>query len=325
MFQYRNVLSLFDGMSNGHIALNNIGVEPDNYYASEVESDPIKVTQHLFPNTIQMGDVTHWRSWNIDWSTIDLIIGGSPCQGFSSSGRQGGTKALLNGQEIIVNSLSLYHTVSQMGAEFLSHSHLFWVFVDIVEHVKSQNPNVKYMLENVKMSKSNLNMVTQALNVEPVFIDSALVSAQSRQRYYWCNWKVTQPKNAGVVLTDILESGYADRDKSYCIDANYWKGGNTNQYFNKSRRQLVFESPQDCNLKSKKYRKLTVRECARLQTTPEYYIDRFLNSGVSNTQLYKMLGNGWTVDVIAHIFQQGLTHASPTSTICKPLIDEAEL
>lgn len=315
MLQYRNVLSLFDGISNGHIALNNIGVEPINYYASEIEPEPIKVTQYTFPNTIQLGSVTEWRTWDIDWSTIDLVMGGSPCQGFSSSGRHGGTKATLDGVEIIVNSLPMYHAVKEQGAEFLSHSHLFWEFVDIVEHLKKYNPDIKFMLENVKMSKSNLSMISSALNTQPVFIDSSLVSAQSRQRYYWCNWKVEQPEDKGIVLADILESGVVDRDKSYCIDANYWKGGNPNQYFNKSRRQLVFPSVADCNLNSVNYRKLTVRECARLQTTPEYYIDKFLNSGASNTQLYKMLGNGWTVDVIAHILKQALTPASLASNI----------
>ncbi|RPG34614.1 MAG: hypothetical protein CBB72_006895 [Muricauda sp. TMED12] len=295
------VLSLFDGMSCGQIALNNIGIEPEIYYASEVEPDPIKVTQHVFPNTIQLGSVTEWRTWDIDWSTIDLVMGGSPCQGFSSSGRHGGTNATLDGVEIIVNSLPMYHAIKASGGEFLSHSHLFWVFVEIVEHVKKYNPNVRYMLENVKMSKVNLDMITTALGVDPVFIDSALVSAQSRQRYYWCNWKVEQPEDKGIVLADILESGVVDRDKSYCIDANYGKGGNPNHYFNKSRRQLVFPSVADCNLNSVNYRKLTVRECARLQTTPEYYIYKFLNSGMSNTQLYKMLGNGFTVEVIRHI------------------------
>lgn len=135
-----------------------------------------------------------------------------------------------------------------------------------------------------------MDIITERLGVEPVFINSALVSAQNRQRYYWCNWKVEQPEDKGIMLADILENGVVDRDKSYCIDANYHKGGNPRQYFEKSRRQLVFTDNG--------YRKLTPTECERLQTVPDNYTNH-----VSNTQRYKMLGNGWTVDVIAHIFK----------------------
>ena len=291
-----NVLSLFDGMSCGQIALNRIGIKPKKYYASELDKYAIKVTQANYPDTVQLGDVTKWREWDIDWSSIDLLIGGSPCQGFSFAGKQ--------------------------LAFDDPRSKLFFVYVDILNHIRSVNPSVKFMLENVKMKKEYLDVISEHLGVEPVFINSALVSAQNRQRYYWANWEFGQPVDKGIVLADILEDGFVDRDKSYCIDANYHKGGNPEQYFNKSRRQLVFGAARrgrgDEIRKDAKanalladghqsrwiakegalYRKLTPVECERLQTVDDNY-----TAHVSNTQRYRMLGNGWTVDVIAHIFK----------------------
>lgn len=410
MFLDGYVLSLFDGMSCGQIALDRLGVVPLAYYASEVDKHAITVTQANYPHTIQLGSVTEWRTWDIDWSKIKLLMGGSPCQGFSAAGKQGGTKARLNGVEIVVNSLPMYHAIKAAGGEFLSQSHLFWEYVDILEHVKKYNPDVLYLLENVKMTKNNMDMITNALNVEPVFINSALVSAQNRQRYYWCNWKVTQPQDKGIVLADILEADgtgfikthgeYKERsEKSQCIDANYHKGAdnhgqrtligarfnrkdglgeevkkafslNASDWGGLNRNQtqtaVVLNSPPgrypvatsagrnengDRVLRAKgekvppitaryykgvksdgapfvyngdkekgdsfdyqadkaDYRKLTPTECERLQTVPDNYTKH-----VSNTQRYKMLGNGWTVDVIAHILKQALTPASLASNI----------
>ena len=323
-----NVLSLFDGMSCGRIALDRAGFDVDQYYASELDKYAIQVTQANWSDTIQLGDVTKWREWDIDWSSIDLLIGGSPCQGFSFAGKQ--------------------------LAFDDPRSKLFFVYVDILNHIRSLNPEVKFMLENVKMKKEYLAIINEQLGVQPVFINSALVSAQNRQRYYWANWDFGQPDDRGIVLADIIEDGEVDRDKSYCIDANYHKGGNPGQYFNKSRRQLVFNAGRDplhewkdasdknpeikgdylqldpnnkkqysqCNrinlphtkhkalsgtsggnkhgvadANTLMYRKLTPVECERLQT-----IDDNFTAHVSNTQRYKCLGNAWTVDVIAHIF-----------------------
>lgn len=315
-----NVLSLFDGMSCGQIALDRAGINVSKYYAAELDKYAITVTQANYPDTIQLGDVTKWREWSIDWSSIDLLIGGSPCQGFSFAGKQ--------------------------LAFDDPRSKLFFVYVDILNHIRSVNPEIKFMLENVKMKREYLDVISEQLGVEPVFINSALVSAQNRQRYYWANWAFGQPEDKGIVLADILEDGVVDRDKSYCIDANYHKGGNPEQYFNKSRRQLVFNpaaivgrkldenGKRNDSLNQKlvqclevqshgksrclstvakdtvvsplapgryeppyAYRKLTPVECERLQTAPDNY-----TAHVSNTQRYKMLGNGWTVDVIAHIF-----------------------
>lgn len=262
-----NILSLFDGMSCGRLALTSAGIPFSNYYASEIDKWAIQISQKNHPDTIQLGDIENWKQWDIDWSSIDLILAGSPCQGFSTSGRR------LNFDD--------------------PRSKLFFVFEDILKFVKLANPKVKFLLENVKMKTEWEDEITIRMGVLPMHINSALVSAQNRQRVYWFNWDADQPEDQNILLKDIIENGTVDRDKSFCIDANYWKGGNLKQYFEKSRRQLVFTAENDEKLS---YRKLTPLECERLQTVPEGY-----TQGVSNTQRYKMLGNGWTVDVITHL------------------------
>ena len=280
------VLSLFDGISAGRIALERAGIPVTKYYTSEVDKYAIQTAMKNYPDTIQLGDITNWREWNIEQP--DLIIGGSPCQGFSFAGKQ------LNFDD--------------------PRSKLFFEFADILKHYKPEY----FLLENVKMKKKSQDVISEYLGVEPVEINSALVSAQNRKRLYWTNipW-LEQPEDKGILLKDVIGFGIVDRDKSYCIDANYHKGGNPEQYFNKSRRQLVFERPceprefnpnsichhvanaTDINgNESIKYRKLTPIECERLQTFPDNYTE-----GCSNTQRYKQLGNSWTVDVIAHIFK----------------------
>lgn len=301
-----NVLSLFDGMSCGQLALQRAGIQVENYFAAEIDKYAIKVTQANFPDTVQLGDVT-----NVDPDSlpqIDLLIGGSPCQGFSFAGKQ------LNFDD--------------------PRSKLFWEYVRLLKALKPKY----FLLENVKMKKESMDVITKALGVEPIFINSNLVSAQNRQRYYWTNIPVSKlPDDKGIVLADILEDGHVDRDKSHCIDANYFKGGNLKSYFEKHRRQLVFSKDGMCHVGdagisdkyayvnrvyhpsgkgpslvasdgghlqpkiskgTTEYRKLTPLECERLQTVPEGYTDH-----VSNTQRYKMLGNGWTVDVVAHVLQ----------------------
>jgi site-specific DNA-cytosine methylase len=292
-----NILSLFDGMSCGRIALDRAGVQVDNYYASELDKYAITVAQANWPNTIQLGDVTKWREWDIDWASIDLLIGGSPCQGFSFAGKQ--------------------------LAFDDPRSALFFEYLNILNHIKKVNPNVKFLLENVKMKKEVLSVINGLVGVDPEFINSKLVSAQNRQRYYWANWEFGQPEDKGILLEDITENGVVDRIKSHCIDANYFRGGNLKSYFEKHRRQLIFfigrgNNPQGFRAIDGKtpalskssweqnnfladksgYRKLTPVECERLQTVPDDYTNH-----VSNSQRYKMIGNGWTVDVIAHIFR----------------------
>lgn len=288
-----NVLSLFDGISCGRIALDMAGIKVNNYYASELDKHAIKVTQSNWPETIQLGDVTKWREWNIDWSSIDLLIGGSPCQGFSFAGKQ--------------------------LAFDDPRSKLFFVYSDILTHIDSERdkagkPEVKFLLENVKMKREYLDVISDYLGVKPVFINSALVSAQNRQRYYWANWGFEQPEDKNITMKDIVSSGYySTRDKSYCLDANYGKGTNFRRYFFCGSRQLVLEDGYcpviECKEVANKvmhadgnrWRKLTVNECELLQTIPKGYVN---NTDIPKTEKYKTIGNGWTVDVINHIFKE---------------------
>ena len=202
----------------------------------------------------------------------------------------------------------------------------------------------KFIVEQVKMKKENLAIMENLLGVKGVMINSSNFSAQNRQRYYFCNFDILEYKDKGILLKDILEDGYTDRDKSHCIDANYFKGGNLKSYFEKHRRQLVFNrclqvgeadlkgydaikrvySPEGkaptlttCGgghrepkvyVEPLKWRKLTPREAEALQTVPKDYTAHGAEVGgqykkISNTQRYKALGNGWTVDVISHILK----------------------
>ena len=402
-----NVLSLFDGMSCGQIALKKLGIPVKNYFASEIDKFAIKVAKANFPDMIHLGDVQNVKTSGqhlLDefdcGHKIDLLIGGSPCQGFSFAGKQ------LNFDD--------------------PRSQLFFEYIRLLKALKPKY----FMLENVKMSKQSQQIITDYLGVEPVEINSNLVSAQNRRRLYWTNIPVDGlPEDKGTVLADILEDGYTDREKSYCLDASYYKGGgasNVRLYFEKSRRQIVFGSGMnvigtatdikgresirrvygvdgkaptllattggntqpkvavkgarivnrrlDENGTRKDYdrtiepvarlelrkddkggclttvqkdsvlafpkilqrargfnkgglkaldgktptistsawehnnhltldegttwRKLTPVECERLQTVPDGYTNH-----VSNTQRYKMLGNGWTVDVVKHLFK----------------------
>ena len=297
-----NVLSMFDGMSCGQIALNRLGIPYKKYYAAELDKYAIQVTQANFPDTVQLGDVTsqafmNWVNAMADKGGIDLLIGGSPCQGFSFAGKQ------LNFDD--------------------PRSKLFWVFVKVLKKLKPKY----FMLENVRMKKESLDIITEALGVEPIFINSGLVSAQNRQRYYWTNIPVDGlPNDKGITLKDILE------DVAPCK----FKGGNLKSYFEKHKKKLIFSKDGLCHVgdadirgnqtvkrvyhpdgkaptlttmggghrepkvltSSISWRKLTPLECERLQTVPDGYTDH-----VSNTQRYKMLGNGWTVDVAAHVFK----------------------
>ena len=210
------VLSLFDGMACGYEALKRAGIKVTKYYASEIDKYAIQIAKKNHPDIIHLGDVSLWDFWSIE--KPDLIIGGSPCQGFSCAGK---------------------------GLAFDDpRSKLFFTMIGIINHYK---PRYK-LLENVKMKKEFLDIITDFMGCgEPHFINSALVSAQNRQRYYWYNWEAPDPEDRGIMLADVLESSVTDREKSYCIDANYFKGGNPDQYFNHSRRQLVFQKPHEYN------------------------------------------------------------------------------
>lgn len=340
-------------MSNGQLALKRAGIKVENYFASEVDPHAIKVTMKNHPSTIQLGDVTKWREW--DLPKIDLIIGGSPCQGFSFAGK---------------------------GLNFDDpRSKLFFEFEDIVKHY---NPKY-FMLENVKMKKDSEGVITERMGVEPIEINSALVSAQNRVRLYWTNIPgVQQPKDRGITWGDIRERGvnenkyyyteaamqwlgrhsrsknkilkvHQDDEKMQMLEASHHKKYSSQRFFGivdyPSDEQAVgamrgrylvngvrqdgkgsvkgkteqfiefrydgktnalttvqkdnvivpFTLPNRVPAKEFFFRYITPLECERLQTVPDGYTDC-----VSNTQRYRMLGNGWTVDVIAHIFK-GIT------------------
>lgn len=271
-----NVLSLFDGMSCGQIALERAGIKVDNYYASEIEEIGIKVTQYNYPDTIQLGDVTKWREWSIDWSSIDMVIGGSPCQGFSFAGKQ------LNFND--------------------ERSKLFFEYVDILNHIKEVNPDVKFLLENVKMKKEYQDVISEYLNVEPININSKLVSAQMRNRFYWTNIdNIIQPKDRHIYLKDIITSGYVEKDKAFCLLEGESRPHADNykrylRYKNKSFVTIVYNT-EDLNPYDNRI--LNATEIERLQTVPEGYTT---NAGLTRNETASVCGNGWTVDVIAHIF-----------------------
>ena len=329
------VLSLFDGMSCGRLALERAGIEVKEYYASEIDKHAIKVTMKNYPDTIQIGDVTKVNGH--DLPKIDLLIGGSPCQGFSFAGK---------------------------GLQFDDpRSKLFFEYARIKEECRPAH----YMLENVIMDKRSEDVISLSLGVRPIMINSALVSAQNRERLYWCNFPVYMPNDKKIMLSDIISNDAAiDRDKSHSINGSIGRT-TEREYYKKNQGQLVYKnsafgvhtvgtfSEKYINIMDKGYcltseipvivdtslhgesllrmytdksptlktgnfdsvlrllikngaintknikeftRKLTPIECERLQTVPDNYTDC-----VSNSQRYKMLGNGWTVDVIAHIFK----------------------
>lgn len=314
-----NVLSLFDGISCGQVALKKAGIPVDNYYASEIDKHAISITQKNFPNTIQLGDVSE-----IDFGLlykIDLLIGGSPCQGFSFAGKQ------LNFED--------------------PRSQLFFEYVRALEECKPKY----FLMENVKMKKEYQDVISSYLGVEPIEINSSLVSAQNRKRLYWTNIpNVKPPEDKGILLKDVLEkhlpscnigarivgrrlnqlgkredsnknipiSQYLELrtdNKSNCLTTVYKDSvvpyfktdkrlkikfsqekascltGGANSGGNHSDMDILVIEPNVC-------RRYSPTECERLQTLTDNYTE-----GISNTQRYKALGNAWTVDVIAHILK----------------------
>ncbi len=383
-----NVLSLFDGMSCGQIALNKLGIKYDKYFAAEIDKYAMQVTQHNFPDTVQLGDVQFVTKETFGNNNIDLLVGGSPCQGFSFAGKQ------LNFED--------------------PRSALFFEFVRLLKELEPKY----FLLENVKMKKESQDIISKYLGCEPIEINSSLVSAQTRKRLYWTNIpNVSQPEDKGVVLRDVIESGYVDKrmvneGKSHCLTARYpgavwWNSIERRQRTmisleqvddklrhpeatkkgyaeagedegldltfpkSKTRRGRAMKDKSNCltaasqemgvvidpskpnqinpdksaksssedekgtqphmqdrvfhedgkshaltssfasrtkvgkNDKKLSWRKLTPLECERLQTVPDGYtlVMEDDKQKVSNSQRYKMLGNGWTVDVITHILK----------------------
>lgn len=424
------VLSLFDGLSGGRLALHRAGVPVTQYIASEIDKYAIQVARANWSDIIHLGDVREVRKL-VElgvFGKIDLLIGGSPCVDLSFAGKQRG---LSTSDNVEITTLEQYKTLVAEGYEFAGQSYLFWEYIWIREMLQP----TFWMLENVKMKKKWWDIFNKITGVDGILINSALVSAQNRQRIYWCNWPVSQPAERGIYLRDIIEDGVVDRDKSLCVTSRV-AGATEKRYLEKSQHQmvqklvnvnpsgngmngwvygvdaksptlttnkgegnkigdvtggairgrnivegkrkdylgapteqrlelrvdgksncittvakdsvlvstgLIFEaglekgrrledgknlsrnygegyriySPEGkaATLTSQPkggeggytglygdsitYRKLTPVECERLQTVPDGY-----TASVSNTRRYQMLGNGWTIEVIAHIFRE---------------------
>jgi DNA (cytosine-5)-methyltransferase 3A len=315
-----NVLSLFDGLSCGNIALERAGIKVNKYFASEIDKWAIQIANKNYPGIIQLGDVTKFDETKLP--KIDLLIGGSPCQGFSFAGKQ------LNFDD--------------------PRSKLFFVYVYMLKQLKPKY----FLLENVRMSKQSQDVISEHLGVQPIKINSSLVSGQNRVRLYWTNIpNVTQPEDKGILLKDILlddaeepmlsniYGGFKEKKprvhtdksvtiraasgggaipsiqlkqhinnetitkqgKSYALTASYYKAVAWNSVQKKQRTMIPVElsNKKDPNTyNGRKYRKLHPIEVERLQTISDGY-----TSGVSNTQRFRMLGNSWTADIIAHLFK----------------------
>ena len=283
-----NVLSLFDGMSCGQIALEKAGIKVNKYFASEIEKEAIKVTMKNYPNTLQIGSVIDIKG--VELPKIDLLIGGSPCQSFSNAGR---------------------------GAGFDGKSGLFWEYVRILKEVKP----TYFLLENVKMKKEWQDIISEALGVEPIEINSKFFVPQNRPRLYWTNIKVKNiPTSFNHCINDILEDAsieyYLTEKQKLKLDLNYkWSENEIIRHkAGKHQQDNVFryDGIMGClsasthgsarhltktYLPNGEIRRLTENEVEKLQGVPINYTDN-----VSSSKRYEMLGNGWTVDVIAHIF-----------------------
>jgi len=379
-----NWLNLCSGGEIGRQAVKELGLPVNNWFSSEIDKFAIKVAKDNHDDVLHIGDIKNiMKFWEVNkFPKIDVILCGSPCQGFSVAGK----------------GLNFEHPQSK----------LFFEFVEIYKYHYERNPNVKLLFENVRMKKEWQNIIVSTLQeinpkLKMYMINSSLVSAQNRLRMYITDFEFDIPEDRNIKLKDIIECGCVDRDKSYCLDANYWKGGNLKSYFEKSRRQLVFgdgckqvgvadlnghdilkrvysvegKSPtlntcgggnrepkivcgdkplRSASVKGRRinqdgvrkdndksiplvqtlevydndksrclstvdkdavvsplpvgryphaytdsalqWRKLTVRECCRLQTLPDDYC-----KSVSNSQGYKILGNGWTNEVIKFILK----------------------
>ena len=326
MRSYR-VLSLFDGMSCGQIALRELGVPVSAYFASEVNPFAIAQTQLNFPQTVQVGDV---RALEVDRlcaeGEIDLLIGGSPCQDFSFAGKRAG---MVNTEREEIVSLDHYLRLKANGFQFQGQSFLFWEYMRVLTALRKRTPHLLFLLENVEMKQRWERVLSEAIGLSGVHIDSALVSAQRRKRIYWSNFQtrrkglfgslvtdIPQPVDRRVVLQDVLESKV---DPHYVVNDRLAKRITAEVGALPAGTRVIFQRGRGFNkggvhveksptLSAHAWeqnnlvvgdgvvRRVTPTETARLQTIPEWYC-----WGCSATQQYRLLGNGWTVEVIMHL------------------------
>lgn len=374
-----NVLSLFDGMSGGQIALTELDIPIDKYYASEIDKYAMQFTIQNFPNTIQVGDIRELDINKLD--KIDLLIGGSPCQSLSMAGKR---KGLSTKEGVDIFDLEMYLELKENGFEFEGQSYLFWEYIRIYNDLLERGDNPKFFLENVEMGKKWESVFNDILGRKGIHINSALVSAQNRRRIYWTDIHddIPQPEDRGILLKDILEEEVDEKyflsDKMIeCLKGRVKTGNDPTcvamtacltpkrtEYGKKIRKEYEagivkeqikniqrlepredgkinclttvqknnliivsgtirtfggkhfreIKSGKLCTLMARarndgnaqpcvqigaKIRRLTPTECARLQTVPE----RYIWDGISDTQRYKMLGNGWNIETIKHIFK----------------------
>lgn len=266
-----NILSLFDGISCGQVALNRSKILYNNYYASEINKNAIKVTMFNFPNTIQLGDVENFKNWKLP--KIHLLIGGSPCQDLSILGKK---KGIIKGEK----------------------SKLFFYYVKLLRKLKPRF----FLYENVaSMKRIDKLIISQMLRVVPLKINSALVSAQSRNRLYWTNIKgIQQPKDESIEFKDIIENGYVDRKKAICIlesdsRPHYNRLKLYSRYVGKGHCTNIIFERKDRN--GRDIRNPTQQELEKLQTLPVGYTQVLKRDNAASC-----IGNGWTISVISHIF-----------------------
>lgn len=300
-----NVLSLFDGMSCGQIALERAGIKVNKYFASEIKPHAIKVTQANYPDTIQLGDVQFITKDTLGSNKIDLLIGGSPCQDFSAANL---VQSGLQGEK----------------------SSLFYEYLRLLKELKPRY----FLLENVKMKQEYQDALSEMLGVEPILIDSYVVSGVYRKRNYWTNIQgIGELVDRGVRLPDILDSGYTDREFGMCLLESLSRPLRNpvkiaRRYIKYGFWQVIFKSEEhykackyhmhrnfdglnakeveqdiiDRNIDVSVYdgvRYLSQSEMEKAQTVPEGY-----TSMVTRDQAASLLGDGWTVDVISHIFKE---------------------
>ena len=316
------VLSLFNGMNTLRQAMENVGIPVKKYYSSEIKPYAIKLTQHHFPDTIQLGDITKWREWDIDWSEITFIGSGSPCQDLSIAGKRAGIKG--------------------------NKSSLFFTFIEILNHVKKLNPNVKFLQENVGSAPTEaIKLMSESLDILPIRINSNLVTAQNRDRFYWSNIKVRtdwtgynwtdipQPEDRKIFLKDIITDGavfiekaqalleseaktysYNDMKKfTYLIKKRIEGGRQIPNFVYRNKGNTLLESDSrptsnqdeilrrsiemsmsNCVNDQGNIRILNKTELCRLQGFPDNYCEI-----LSRNKSASLLGDGWTLPVIEHI------------------------
>lgn len=311
------------------VALEHAGIPVNKYYASEINETSIGISKYHYPNIIQLGDVRKIDCK--DLKDIDLMLGGSPCQNFSFCGK---AKGAVTKEGVQVTSLEKYLELKEQEFEFEGQSYLFWEYVRILREIKPKY----FLLENVKMKEMWKEVITEALGVEPILINSGLVSAQSRPRLYWTNIPgVEQPEDKGLLIKDVLSETYSEKEIlskkihdrfQFIKNSTYCIGTTKPEFRTIGQRDYVFgdDNKMGClvatDYKQPKQiyhnhylRKISPLEAERFQTLPDNYTEYGIFDGVkkpiSHTKRFEVIGNGWTVDVINHI----LTYLKATENL----------